>query len=73
MKNIIVAYEQKNVPSAIDNRKVLTSKTVSVSQKNIEVYIWDNMKVDGDQISMMMNGKWILHKHTLTQNKFKLA
>ena len=72
MKNIIVAYEQKNVPSAIDNRKVITSKTVAVSQSNIEVFIWDNMKVDGDQISMMMNGKWVLHKHTLSQHKFKL-
>ena len=31
------------------------------------------MKVDGDQISMMMNGKWVLHKHTLSQTNSSLT
>lgn len=70
--NKVIDFEKKNTPTAIDNRKVVTSRTIAVNKKSIDLFVWDNMKVDGDQISLMMNGSWILKKHTLSESKYKL-
>ena len=31
------------------------------------VRVWDNQKVDGDRISLNLNGKWVLENYTLAK------
>ncbi len=66
-------YEKTNTPKSIDNRKVTPSKTIRVGVQDIDLFVWDNIKVDGDQISLIINGVWVLKNYTLSENKHKVS
>lgn len=60
------------IPSTFAGRKVHTQHRIKVKQKNIQVYVWDNRVIDGDIISVNVNGRWLLEKVTLRRRKKKI-
>ena len=61
---------QKIKPLALQTRKIEVQKTESVSEKRIQISVWDNEQIDGDKISLSLNGKWIIRNHELTKDKY---
>ena len=53
----MMEYEKINTPKSIENRKIIPSKTIQMGVKDVELFVWDNVKVDGDQISLIINGE----------------
>lgn len=49
----------------IYGRKTETVETVLVKNKKVTIKIWDNDKVDGDVVSLNLNGIWILKNYRL--------
>ncbi len=52
----------------INGRKTETVETVLIKNKKVTIKIWDNDKVDGDIISLNLNGIWILKNYRLKKN-----
>jgi hypothetical protein len=50
------------------DRKVKKGHTVKVYTKDITLRVFDEGKVDGDIISLNLNGNWILENYTLKEN-----
>ena len=55
----------------IENREVSIRKEYQVKTKVLQVELWDNDKEDGDQVSIMLNKRWILRGVAVTKNKKK--
>ncbi len=52
------------------DRPVTTApNAIPVFQSDITLYLWDSKTEDGDVISLMFNGEWIVKKHPLTKDK----
>ena len=49
----------------INGRKTETVETVLVNNKKVTIKIWDNERVDGDVVSLNLNGTWILKNYRL--------
>ena len=49
----------------INGRKTETVETILVKDKKIMIKIWDDDKVDGDVVSLNLNGIWILKNYRL--------
>jgi hypothetical protein len=66
LKKVIVIAPHK--PAAAQNLTVSPGKTVelNIPATDITMEVWDNNKIDGDMISIMVNGQTILNKYTLT-------
>ncbi len=61
-----------NVGAAeLDKRKIETIRTVSVKSDSLFLSLYDNGEVDGDTVSILVNGKIILSKQGLTTNAIK--
>src|SRR5687768_8714196 len=60
-----------NKDSVAEQRKVDVKFDVIVNASEIELKIWDNDLVDGDIISLSLNGNWVLRSHTVTKGKKK--
>lgn len=59
--------ENKADDTPPQNRKLVTKETMNVASKDsILIKIWDSNRVDGDIISLDLNGKLILDTYTLT-------
>jgi hypothetical protein len=43
--------------------------TVSVTNKNVTFNVWDSGQIDGDIISLNVNGNWVLENYTLGATK----
>jgi len=54
------------------HRKVDVKYKLNVDNTELQLKIWDNDLVDGDIISLQLNGNWILKEHTVTKGKKKL-
>lgn len=55
----------KKIPKKIDNRKVEVQRTVTVRSSLVEIHFWDNYQIDGDTISVNVNGNWLLKNYGL--------
>ncbi len=53
-------------------RKVDVKNTIYVDSSQIQLKVWDNDLMDGDIISLSLNGLWILKEHTVTKGKKKV-
>lgn len=42
---------------------------MSVAQTEFELYVWDDKQVDGDSISLYLNGEWILKDFSIQKKK----
>jgi hypothetical protein len=67
------AVDSPNVPSTFMGRPVKVEGTVSVSSKNVTFYVWDSEVIDGDRISLIVNGNTILSDYTLTGSKHSVS
>lgn len=57
------------------NKKVLIVDTIWASQDSLDIKVWDNLKEDGDIVSIYLNEQNVLEKYTLKhqQKTIKLA
>jgi hypothetical protein len=57
-------------PQQIENRKtVILEKEFKTSKEFVKIKVWDANKVDGDIISLNLNGKWILENYEIKKQK----
>jgi WD40 repeat protein len=59
-------------PLALQTREIEVQKIETVKSKYLTISVWDNEKVDGDRISLSLNGKWILRNYELAKEKHQL-
>ena len=63
--------EKKNIPPAkrmprkTRDRVVDVQRTVTVRGDFVEIHLWDNFQIDGDTISVNINGNWVLNNYGL--------
>jgi hypothetical protein len=67
-----VATVERAGEDSVSTRKIDTKYDIMVDSTQIQLKIWDNNLVDGDIISLSLNGTWILKQHTVTKGKKKL-
>lgn len=65
--------DSPNVPSTFNGRPVETQGTVYVNSKDVTFYVWDSEIIDGDRISLIVDGDTILSDYTLTGTKRAIA
>lgn len=51
------------------SRPLEIANTLNVSGEKVTIIVWDDGTVDGDIISLNLNGDWILNEYTLTAEK----
>lgn len=56
-------------PKEVEGRALIVAHKLIVKNKNVTVYVWDDQKVDGDRISLNLNGQWIIQDYTLEKAK----
>ena len=56
-------------PLSLQTRNIEVQKTIIVEAKQLTLSVWDNEKIDGDKISLSLNGVWILRNHEITKEK----
>lgn len=49
----------------VEGRELMVENKIEVKARTITIRVWDDQKVDGDQISLNLNGNWILEEYTL--------
>ncbi len=61
------------VPKSLKSRKVVKAKAIKVRSKELTFKYWDNGKeVDGDTISLNLNGQWIVKDQGLTREPIEV-
>ena len=63
-----VEPSKEPLPSFMD-RKVVAGDAISLPAREVELQIWDHAKLDGDIVSVFVNGTCVLNKYTLARNK----
>lgn len=56
-------------PLSLQKRDIEVQKVINVGAKILKLAVWDNEKVDGDKISLSLNGKWILRNYEIVKEK----
>ena len=59
-------------PLSLQKRDVEIQKVITVRANKINLSVWDNERVDGDRISLSLNGKWILRNYEIAKEKHSL-
>ncbi len=67
-----VIFTENNVPVSIKDRAVELQTTITVSEPEFDIEIWDRSVVDGDSISLNLNGNWILQEYMVEKAKLKI-
>lgn len=58
-----------NIPKEVEGREVTVTHIVNVARKKVIIKVWDHQKIDGDRISLNLNGRWILINYTLQKQQ----
>lgn len=53
-------------------REVEVNRVVEVKGRRIKIWVWDNGTIDGDVLSLFLNGKMLLHQHRATRQKYEM-
>ena len=56
-------------PLSLQKRDVEVQKVITVKSKKLRLSVWDNERVDGDRVSLSLNGEWILRNHEIVKEK----
>ncbi len=67
-----VVFTENNVPVSIKERDVELQSTITVNQPEFDIEVWDQSMVDGDSISLNLNGNWILQEYVVVKTKLKI-
>lgn len=66
-KNKKAAAAQRNVAAAgVSNRTTVLQQTVSFTSDSLQLSLYDNGEIDGDTVSVLMNGQLLLAKQGLS-------
>jgi hypothetical protein len=68
-----VGPQQPTVPSTFGGRCVEVQGTVTVAASNVTFQVWDDATIDGDVISLIVNGNTVLNQVTLDGPGNKLS
>ncbi|MDB9963935.1 hypothetical protein OAD50_02525 [Vicingaceae bacterium] len=60
------------LPASIANRDLVIKDRLKVHFSKVKVQIWDHQTVDGDRVSLNLNGEWILKNYELTKEKYEI-
>lgn len=64
-------WTQREVPvqetSKFEKRDEDVQNTITIRSKNIKLSFWDDQKIDGDIISVNINGEWVVEELELAQ------
>ncbi|MBK7871474.1 MAG: hypothetical protein IPJ74_12770 [Saprospiraceae bacterium] len=52
-----------------EHREVRISRVVEVKKPNVRIQVWDSGTVDGDVVTLFLNGERILSRHRVSKNK----
>lgn len=55
-----------------ENREVKIDRVLRVSQPKIRLKVWDNGTVDGDVVTLYLNGEQILKNYTVSKRKWSI-
>ena len=58
-----------SIPKKLEGRDIEVTHKVTVTNRKVTIKVWDHQKVDGDRISINLNGKWILINYTLQKQQ----
>ncbi|MCH2198821.1 MAG: hypothetical protein MK081_08550 [Flavobacteriales bacterium] len=58
--------------SELASRQNRPSKEIAVKTDRLVIKLWDNGTIDGDTVSVMVNGRYILKEHALTDKRKKI-
>ncbi len=53
----------------LENRVVETKDMINVNSRTVTVEVWDHNLIDGDIISLNLNGEWVLESYALQKEK----
>ncbi len=67
-----VIFAENNIPVSIKDRDVELQSTITVGSPEFDIEIWDRSVVDGDSISLNLNGTWILQEYMVVKTKLKI-
>ena len=56
-------------PLSLQKRDIEVQKVITVGAKTLKLAVWDNERVDGDKISLSLNGRWILRNYEIVKEK----
>lgn len=59
-------------PVSIANRDLVVKDRLKVHFSKVKVQIWDHQTVDGDRVSLNLNGEWILKNYELKKEKYEI-
>ena len=58
-------------PLSLQKREIEIQKIITVDTETLNIADWDNDRVDGDKISLSLNGRWILRNHEIVKEKYE--
>lgn len=61
------------VPTTLNGRPVEVQGTATVAYHIVTFNVWDSGAIDGDIISLNVNGQWVLQNYTLTGSKKSIS
>jgi len=61
------------ITKSLNERPVRFQEPVEVQSLQLDIYVWDDENIDGDTISLSLNGEWILENHLVTKEKKKIT
>lgn len=67
-----VVQQQRSVQQPYENdnqRQIKIARVLEVARPNIKLRVWDNGTVDGDIVTLFLNGERILHDHRVSKRK----
>jgi len=67
-----VKFDDKNIPIQVLGRPVSQSETFEMNSSSVEVFVYDNLIIDGDTISLSFNGDWLLKNYGVEKKKKRL-
>lgn len=64
--------EDTTTPTSISNRELAVRDKIKVRSEKVKIIIWDHQTVDGDRVSVNLNGDWILENYSLKKEKYEM-
>lgn len=62
-----VSKKADNTPEQIGGRQVVQAGTITVTKKDVTIFVFDNSTIDGDTMSLYFNDEWILDHYGVTK------
>lgn len=59
--------------SHVNNRALDVQHLMTVKQQQIDLYLWDNSEIDGDRVTVYLNGEPVLNDYVLQRGKKKVV